>query len=156
MKQCFKCKEVKSLGEFYAHPAMKDGHLGKCKQCTKIDSTKHRAANLEKVQEYDRKRGNLPHRKAARAEYRKLYRASRPQQAKANALVNKATASGKLKKQPCQDCGHLFAEAHHTDYSKPLDVQWLCTKCHHAKHRKYDYSALLAMPNDPSSPIARQ
>ncbi len=40
-KICFKCNTEKMLPEFYKHPAMSDGHLGKCKDCTKSDTKKH-------------------------------------------------------------------------------------------------------------------
>lgn len=40
MKVCFKCLEEKELTEFYKHKGMSDGHLGKCKSCTVIDSKK--------------------------------------------------------------------------------------------------------------------
>jgi hypothetical protein len=37
---------------------------------------------------------------------------------------------GRLQKQPCLICGNPKAQAHHHDYSKPLEIDWLCQVCH--------------------------
>ena len=54
--------------------------------------------------------------------------------AKARALarrkLNLYVYYGKVKRQPCEVCGAQPAEAHHEDYSKPLDVEWLCPTHH--------------------------
>ena len=37
MKTCFKCNKEKELSDFYKHKQMGDGHLNKCKVCTRDD-----------------------------------------------------------------------------------------------------------------------
>lgn len=36
-----------------------------------------------------------------------------------------AIKRGKLQRSPCEVCGTIPAQAHHGDYSRPHDVQWL-------------------------------
>lgn len=47
-----------------------------------------------------------------------------------------ALRSGKIVRQPCEVCGCEKVEGHHDDYSKPLEVRWLCTKHHLDVHGK--------------------
>ena len=44
--------------------------------------------------------------------------------------VSYAVRTGKIKKLPCKVCGYEIVEAHHEDYSKPLEVIWLCREHH--------------------------
>lgn len=135
MKACFKCAETKPLDEFYAHPAMGDGHLNKCKDCARKDVRQHRVKNPEKVREYDRRRANEPHRVALRRrEYLREWD-QHPDRMKARNALSRAVRGGKVAKLPCAFCGATEGlEAHHHDYSKPLDVTWLCRPCHRRFH----------------------
>jgi hypothetical protein len=45
---------------------------------------------------------------------------------------------GKLTREPCVSCGAERAEMHHADYSKPLEVTWLCRPCHLEHHREQE------------------
>lgn len=137
---CKFCQTVKAPDMFYAC------NRNKCKECTKQAARKHRLENLERVRAYDRMRGSMPHRVAARAEYSKTqayaqshaaaarkWSEKHPERRKANILVGNAVRDGRLKKQPCWCCGDI-AQAHHPDYSRPLDVVWLCTTHHDEAH----------------------
>lgn len=58
------------------------------------------------------------------------------EKANAHRAVFVAIKKGKLQKKPCRDCGSEKVDAHHTDYSKPLDVVWLCRKHHFREHHR--------------------
>lgn len=42
---------------------------------------------------------------------------------------------GKLTQEPCSECGSPDSQMHHHDYTKPLEVEWLCRKCHLKRHK---------------------
>lgn len=51
------------------------------------------------------------------------------------AKVGYAIRKGTLIKRPCEVCGSTSrVEAHHDDYNRPLEVRWLCKKCHEKWH----------------------
>ena len=64
------------------------------------------------------------------------YREENGLKCRARYEVRKALRNGTLEKKPCLICGELVVEAHHEDYGKPLDVQWLCGVCHDHVHAK--------------------
>ena len=53
-----------------------------------------------------------------------------PEKYKARYTLRNAVRLGIIKKQPCEKCGDNKSHGHHDDYSKPLEVRWLCHKCH--------------------------
>lgn len=132
-KECFKCGVEKPLSEFYKHKYMADGHLGKCKECTKSYIRNYYQENREKVRAYDAERKKRPERKEQKLGYQKKRRVSHPEKAKANRMVGNAIRDGRLVRLPCEKCGDPKSEGHHDDYSKPLEVRWLCFK-HHREH----------------------
>lgn len=48
-----------------------------------------------------------------------------------------AVGRSQLTRLPCEVCGNTRSQAHHEDYTMPLDVRWLCQKHHAEHHRKY-------------------
>jgi hypothetical protein len=54
----------------------------------------------------------------------------------ARSTTNHAIRDGKLVRKPCQICGNDKTEAHHDDYSKPLEVKWFCFKHHRQYHHE--------------------
>jgi hypothetical protein len=49
---------------------------------------------------------------------------------KARSVANTYQKRGLLKKENCFVCEDPNAQKHHEDYSRPLDILWLCKTCH--------------------------
>ena len=134
MKSCRTCGVSQPLSSFYKHSRMADGHLNICQECTKARVLLHRVNNVERIREYDRSRSILPHRIALNTANTSSYRSRFKNRAAANSAVSRAVASGRLVKTCCIVCGETHVEGHHPDYSRPLDVVWLCAPHHHQIH----------------------
>ena len=146
-KECFKCTRALPRSEFYAHPRMADGLLGKCKDCTKSDVKRRYYDKHEEVAKYERERFRSPSRKANVLKYQATARARNPEKTVARQAVSSAIRCGRLTRQPCQRCGTTEkVQAHHHDYSKPLVVEWLCFK----HHREDGHGQITSQPAPPS------
>lgn len=135
-KTCFKCRAEKPLSEFYRHAAMRDGLLGKCKPCTKKDATENRNKKIDYYRQYDRERAKLPERIALAVSVTKAWRAQDASRSAAHSAVARAIRQGVLHKENCARCGAENSMAHHEDYSKKLEVVWLCAACHKQRHKE--------------------
>ena len=135
-KQCFKCGRVLDIEEFYMHRGMKDGHLGKCKECTKHDSFIRSRQKVDQIREYEKVRSQTEKRKQNMRLYTKKYKQKHPERTAIMLRVQRAIRSGMLKRpECCSICGKKTRiYAHHSDYSKPLDVIFVCQSCHKRIH----------------------
>lgn len=72
------------------------------------------------------------------SEYNKNWRHKNAEKAKCHAIVNDYIKRKVLiKPTKCSCCGEeKELQAHHEDYSKPLEIIWLCAKCHSALHKQ--------------------
>ena len=136
MKVCRSCGINKDIGEYYAHREMADGHLNICKECIKRNVRNRRLRFPTKVREYDRRRSTNPERILSSRKITKRQRGSVLGYQAAHNAVCRAVRKGSLvKPNKCSLCGNAGRiEAHHSDYSKPLDVIWLCCECHKRAH----------------------
>ena len=135
-KTCFKCGENKPLTEFYRHPQMGDGLLGKCKSCTRKDVIENRLKKLDYYQAYDtrrhRARGCKPHCKNPIP-----WKKRNPRKGAAHTLLGTAIRAGRISRpETCSSCGESRPHGHHENYDKPLDVIWLCPLCHKRRHKE--------------------
>lgn len=121
-KRCWSCKETKPIEMFHRDSYQKDGHNGMCKECRRI---------IVRTQPH-RKIWKKNHPEKAR-EINAKYRLNNKEKLKAWLILRKAVKEGAISKEACRICGKS-AHAHHPDYSKPLEVIWLCQQHHKDIH----------------------
>ena len=134
MKMCTKCLAKKPLGEFYRRTASLDGLAPKCKECDKAARSAHYYTNWARERKArrsweDKNKGSTRLSKRAWLERNKHKK-------KASQSINNGIRAGNISRpRNCEECGRCCKpEGHHEDYSKPLEVIWLCTRCHGLAH----------------------
>lgn len=135
-KKCNKCGKTKPISEFYPIKDCKFGVRGTCKECYKEHYDEERRKNPDKNRERQRKydrseKGRIHHRKNSK-EQRKKFRLEHLARVKLGYALKK----GIIKKPTvCSKCGNEGRiEGHHKDFNKPLEVEWLCNRCHKLEH----------------------
>jgi len=166
-KSCTKCLVNKRPDEFRKDPKYKCGLSAQCIECCRQKEREYEARNKESrvqrhrewrdenrdsINERNRDRWNSdPEWKARKDKYKGMYKEWRAKYAsnykksnrdKCNARtqlqywVNKGEVKRPDKCEMCESSEYRI-EAHHFDYSKPLEVQWFCQKCHLRLHRLF-------------------
>ncbi len=134
MKTCTKCGQSfpRTREFFHLHPIAKDGLKPRCKSCQCAAQRKRLSVmDINDKREIWRKyKPTIERHVEINADWRKR----NPEKYRAHWTVRNAIARGTLVPQPCEECG-APAHAHHDDYSKPLDVRWLCA-FHHGQHHR--------------------
>jgi len=117
MKSCSKCHAFKPLAEFDHSRSSRDNHHHRCKVCD-------RRRDKQRLKDGSLQRSN------------ERWKSHHPRAAAAHRAVRNAIKRGDIQRGPCVECGKPGEHGHHDDYSKPLDVTWLCLVHHHEHHRR--------------------
>ncbi len=140
MINCRKCDTEKPQEEFYPRNLV-------CKECTRAQVKANKEANKEYYRMMSLKKSRSGVYKAsvcskeARNKASAKYYAANKHKALARGKVGRALKSGKLvKPEKCSECqvSSDSLDGHHDDYSKPLEVRWLCEPCHYKAHRRIE------------------
>jgi hypothetical protein len=117
MKRCGACGLDKLRSEFNRNRANWDGLQSQCRSCQRATVARSTAKNAE------------THRLNVRR-----YAERWPEKIVVKGQVKTALKTGRLvRPAACDDCGTTCKpDAHHDDYTKPLEVRWLCEECHHS------------------------
>lgn len=118
---------------FHRDRSLRDGLSSKCKDC--VNSRYQSMSSEDRKAIGRRQSGTVTVQR--RKQYYETYKAKHPGKDRCRAKLKTAVKSGRVDRPgDCSDCGvSCTPHGHHADYSKPLEVVWLCIDCHHLRHR---------------------
>jgi len=142
IKVCYSPKCRKCLNEYVRlknpqNKEKKKAWIEKNKEKIKLKVHENYLKNREKVLERTTK-----WRKENKEKFKRIWKDSNEKnlnKRKARKIVDYHLRKGNLKKpESCSICNNNFnIQAHHDDYSFPLNIRWLCSQCHGIEHRKF-------------------
>lgn len=134
-KLCRHCKVEKDATEFNARKTgSRDGLMSWCRACHIQRSREHFAADKNRQRALIRRWSRTPRGRAASIASTLRWQAKNRVKVRAQDKVKYEIRCGRMVRKPCEVCGDIRSHAHHEDYSKPLDVNWLCPKHHADRH----------------------
>lgn len=153
--RCSHCQRQLARDLFPKHSGRKSGIGSWCLACTnesskRYSSTEHGRAKrrLGNRRHRDSVHGRRKHRQRNAEHYRQhrreridhilAVRKANPEKYKARRRAYMALNKGLIvKPNACPVCGFndRRLEMHHDDYLKPLEIRWLCSRCHGLEHR---------------------
>jgi len=155
LRVCRVCCVEKPLAAYSRLSTNPEGRQTTCKTCAADYQRFRRAAFRERVKKIEIMSllRNLDKRRASVRRYAtsdagrqnailrtKARRKKYPERVNAMNAVARALRRGILTKGPCEVCATTTRiEAHHPDYTKPLDVMWLCRIHHREQHLSEQY-----------------
>jgi len=104
--------------------------MGACKECRAKQYQKWKEKNKDALRIYQRKWRKK--NKKRLDEYMQQYKQEHSKEIKARNTANNHIVDI----QPCELCGNPLAIKHHNDYSKPLEIRFLCRRCHWKLHNE--------------------
>lgn len=129
---CSSCREDLPVENFNLRSDRASGCQSYCKRCSR-DRGREGQRRLRQDPEYRLAELDRENRRYQRDPD---YRGRRIARTRAYHALER----GEIRRAPCP-CGNPQAEMHHEDYSKPLEVTWLCRACHLLEHNGPDRTA---------------
>lgn len=127
---CTVCNKELERTDFYKR--WHHGPYRRCKDCDRLTGRQNRKNNPETFKKKDKSYYER-HKLEIIEKRKKKYQEDKPKH-RAHYLVKQALYKGELLRKNCETCGDVKSLAHHDDYTKPLDVRWLCATCHMRHH----------------------
>lgn len=136
MKVCLKCTTRKRLDEFHRNCSTNDGLQSYCKDCQRDINLQYARAHRDVI-DAQQKRYRERHPETNTSRVIQYYQ-DHPERLAAHNAVRRALRDGTLVRPaqcPVPGCrSNRNIVAHHEDYSKPLEVEWMCQSCHQTLH----------------------